>query len=394
MPSSASTANRGNANASTKAQAGGQKPQRVLRFVASSHEHRELIHTETVQLGANTIPSNPSNIDVNAYGFLAHIVLQVSWTGGVGGTLTADAPWNCLQSIWLQDVNGAYFQYPLDGYSILQEQVYGGYSFRSDPRIDANYSATQASGQFTIRIPVQVTRHNAFGSLANQNAAASYKLGWVWNTATTFGTGYTTIPTFTASAFLEAWTQPNQRDLKGRPQAQLPPMHGSTQQWSYYTKVITAGNNVIQFPRVGNTLRTIVLIARDNTGARNDQVLPGISGNFSLNLDGRVLTAESIALRKVLCGAMTENGSLAGQDAGCLAFYFNNSILGKVGDESSDLWVPTLQSSRLELVGTANTAGTLEILTNDIAEVETDQAQRYVMESATGNLEHPDLAAA
>jgi hypothetical protein len=391
MPSSASTAARGNGNASTKANAGGSKPQRVLRFVASSHEHRELIHSETVQLGAATINSNPSNIDVNAYGFLAHIVLQVSWTGGVAGVLTADAPWTALQSIWLQDVNGAYFQYPLDGYSLLQEQVYGGYSFRSDPRIDSNYSATQASGQFTIRIPVQVTRHNGFGALANQNAAASYKLGWVWNTAVAFGTGYTTAPTFTANAYLEAWTQPNQRDLKGRPQAQLPPMHGSTQQWSYYTKAINVGNNVVQFPRVGNTIRTIILIARDNTGARNATVMPGTGGTFSLNLDGRVLTSESIALRQTLCGAMTENGSLAGQDAGVLAFYFNNSILGKVGDESSDLWIPTLQSSRLELVGTATTAGTLEILTNDIAEVETDQSQRYVMESGTGNLEHPDL---
>lgn len=393
MPSSASTANRGNANASTKAQAGA-KPQRVLRFVASSHEHRELIHSETVQLGANTIPSNPSNIDVNAYGFLAHIVMVVTWTGGVGGTLTADAPWTALQSIWLQDVNGAYFQYPLDGYSIFTEQVYGAYSFRADPRLDANYSSTQASGQFTIRIPVQVTRHNAFGALANQNAAASYKLGWVWNTAVSFGTGYTTAPTFTANAYLEAWTQPNQRDLKGRPQAQLPPMHGSTQQWSYYTKTITVGNNVIQFPRVGNTIRTIVLIARDNTGARNDAALPGITGGFSLNLDGRVLTAESVALRKVLNSQMSDNGSPAGTDAGVMVFNFNNSILGKVGDESSDLWLPTLQSSRLELVGTTTSAGTLEILTNDIAEVETDQSQRYVMESATGNLEHPDLSAA
>ncbi len=382
-----STANRGKAGA--QGSPGAKGPVRALRFTASAHEHRELIHAETVTLGGSTISSNPSNIDVNAYGFIGHVVLRVSWTGGVGGVLAADAPWNAIQSIWLQDVNGAYFQYPLDGFSILQENVYGAYSFRADPRIGGTFAVSPQAGTYTVRIPVQVTRHNAYGAIANQNAAATYKLGWIWNTsANVFSTAPGTQPNWTATAYLEAWTQPNAKDLRGRPQSQLPPLHGSTQQWSYYTKTITVGNNVIQFPRVGNTIRTIILIARDNTGNRNDTVLPT---PFSFNLDGRVLTSEDLVLRKELMSLMLENGSVV--DTGVLAFYFNNSILGKVGDESSDLWLTTLQSSRLELVGTCATAGTLEILTCDIAQVETDQSQRYVMESQTGNLEHPELAA-
>ena len=386
MPAATSRGTTSNSgNAKTKA-----NPQRVLRFVASAHEHRELVHVESVALGANSISSNPTNIDVNAYGFIQHIVLRVSWTGGVGGVLAADAPWNVLQNVFLQDVNGAYFQYPLDGYSLLCENVYGGYSYRTDPRLAANYSATATSGTFTLRIPVQVTRHNAYGALANQNAAASYKLGWTWNTSSNvFSTAPTTQPTWTATAYLEAWTQPNARDLKGRPQAQLPPNHGSTQQWSYYTKTITTGNNVIQFPRVGNTIRTIVCIARNSTGARDDTVLPT---PFSFNLDGRVLTSEDVTLRKTLMGDSLPPG--AAVDTGVLAFYFNNITQGAIGDEASDLWLPTLQSTRLELVGTVANAsgGTLEILTNDIAQVETDQSQRYVMESATGNLESPDVS--
>lgn len=360
---------------------------RTLRFVASSHEHRELIHQESVVLGANTISSNPTSIDVNAYGFIGHIVLRISWTGGAG-VLAADAPWNFIQSIWLQDVNGAYFQYPIDGYSLLEEQIYGGYSFRGDPRLGSTFASTAASGTYTVRVPVMITRHNAYGALANQNAAATYKLGWTYNTFAAAYSTATTAPTVTATAYLEAWTQPNAKDLRGRPQAQLPPLHGSTQQWSIYTKAINVGNNVVQFPRVGNTLRTIILIARDNTGARNDAVLPT---PFSFNIDGRVLTSEDVTLRKEIMSLMLENGALV--DTGVLVFFFNNSVLGKCGDESSDLWVPTLQSTRLELVGQAATAGTLTILTNDIAQVETDQSQRYVMESQTGNLEHPDIAA-
>lgn len=375
------------AKPTTKAAASNTQPMRTLRFVASAHEHRELIHQESVVLGANAISSNPTSIDVNAYGFIGHIVLRVSWSGGAGA-LAADAPWNFIQSIWLQDVNGAYFQYPIDGYSLLQEQIYGGYSYRGDPRIGATFASTAVAGTYTVRIPVQITRHNAYGALANQNAAATYKLGWTYNTFANAYSTPTTAPTVTATAYLEAWTQPNAKDLRGRPQAQLPPLHGSTQQWSIYTKAITVGNNVVQFPRVGNTLRTIVLIARNGSGVRDDTVLPT---PFSLNIDGRVLTSEDVTLRKELMGNMLSQG--AGVDTGVLVFYFNNSVLGKCGDESSDLWVPTLQSTRLELVGQAATAGNLTILTNDIAQVETDQSQRYVMESQTGNLEHPDIAA-
>jgi hypothetical protein len=371
----------------SKAAASNTTPMRTLRFVASSHEHRELIHQESVVLGANTQSSNPTSIDVNAYGFIGHIVLRVSWTGGAG-VLAADGPWNMIQSVWLQDVNGAYFQYPIDGYSLLEEQIYGGYSFRGDPRIDSTFASAATAGTFTVRIPVQITRHNAYGSLANQNAAATYKLGYTYNTFANVYSTATTAPTVTTTAYLEAWTQPNAKDLRGRPQAQLPPLHGSTQQWSIYTKPVVVGNNVIQFPRVGNTLRTIVIIARNASGARDDTVLPT---PFSLNIDGRVLTSEDVTLRKTLMSQMLENGATV--DTGVMVFYFNNSVLGKVGDESSDLWVPTLQSTRLELVGQAATAGNLTILTNDIAQVETDQSQRYVMESQTGNLEHPDLAA-
>jgi hypothetical protein len=388
MPSTATT-NRGGSNSGAKAK-GQTNAQRVLRFVASSHEHRELVHQESVTLGTNTISSNPTNIDVNAYGFIQHIVLRITWTGGVAGTLATDAPFNVLQSVFLQDVNGAYFQYPIDGYSLMEENVYGGYSYRADPRIASTYAAGPTTGTFTLRIPVQVTRHNAYGALANQNAAASYKLGWTWNTsANVFSAAPTTAPVWTATAYLEAWTQPNARDLKGRPQAQLPPAHGSSQQWSYYTKVLTTGNNVIQFPRVGNTIRTIVCIARNTSGARDDTVLPT---PFSLNLDGRVLTSEDVVLRKTLMGDALENGGTV--DVGVLVFYFNNITMGKIGDEASDLWVPTLQSSRLELVGSVanGSGGTLEILTCDIAQVETDQSQRYVMESATGDLEHPDVS--
>lgn len=371
------------------AQSNSTRQVQALRFVASAHEHREPIITQTVTPSAVTQQSLPANIPIPAYGFIAHVILLVEWAGGVGGTLSADAPWNFFQSVSIQDVNGAYLQNPIDGFSLLCENVYGGFAYRQDPRLSPIYEATATAGKFMIRIPVMITRHNAYGALANQNAAAPYQLAWTINPSTTiWSSAPSTIPTFTINAYLEAWSQPNARDLKGRPQAQLPPLHGSTQQWSQYTKAIAAGNNVTQLPRVGNTIRTIIIIARTSAGVRSDAVFPN---PFMVNLDARVLTNELQNIRKQLQTEGLETNIT--RDTGVFVFYFNNSILGHIGDETSDLWLPTVQSTRLELAGNSSEAGNLEILTGDIVQVEVDQAARYVMDSQTGDLNHPILNA-
>lgn len=383
MPKTAQRPARGGQGASQTRQV------QALRFTASAHEHREPIITQTVTPSGVSQQSNPSNIPIPAYGFIGHVVMLVEWSGGVAGTLSADAPWNFFQSVSIQDVNGAYLQNPIDGFSLLMENIYGGYAYRQDPRLSPIYSSVTTAGTFMIRIPVMVTRHNAYGALANQNAAAPYQLAWTINPSTTiWSAAPTTIPSFTISAYLEAWSQPNARDLKGRPQAQLPPLHGSTQQWSNYTKAIATGNNVTQLPRVGNTIRTIILIARNASGVREDAVMPN---PFSLNLDARVLTNELQKIRQQLQTEGLETN--IARDTGVHVFYFNNSIIGHVGDETSDLWLPTVQSTRLELAGNSAAAGNLQILTNDIVQVEVDQAARYVMDSQTGDLNNPTLNA-
>ncbi len=290
-----SVATRGKGSATTKGAA--QRPVPALRFVAAAHEHREPINNQGgIVLGAGQIQSTPSNIPIPAYGFIASVLLLVTWSGGAG-VLAADAPSNFFSSVSIQDVNGAFLQNPVDGFGLLMENVYGGYAYRQDPRLSPIYAAASTAGAFMLRIPVQVTRHNAYGSLANQNAAAPYYLQYTMNTFANAYSTATTAPTVVVQSFLEAWSQPNARDLKGRPQAQLPPLHGSTQQWSQYTKAIAVGNNVIQLIRVGNTIRTVVAICRNTTGGlpRDDTVHPN---PFTLNLDSRVLTNEIQQLRQ------------------------------------------------------------------------------------------------
>jgi hypothetical protein len=53
-------------------------------------------------------------------------------------------------------------------------------------------------------------------------------------------------------------------------------------------------------------------------------------------------------------------------DTGVIAYPFTHDFDGHPGNEMKDLWMPSMQSSRLEIRGTFGEAGTLSVLTNDI----------------------------
>lgn len=355
-------------------------------FTAAAHEHTEPVVTDaTLALGAAQQVRGP--FDVPAYGFLRNIFLEVSLSGGTlgAGALAADHPWNILQNISLLDVNGAPIFGPLDGYATLWANIMGGYAFRQDPRLGPWFSNT-INGKFWLRIPVEISRHNGYGALANQNAAAAYKLSWTLNTSTA---AYATAPTTPASvqvkAWLEAWSQPNAVDLTGRPQMREPIGHGTTQFWSSFTKSgLAVGNQNILLPRVGNLIRNLVVICRDGTGARADGVMPD---PLQIAWDARLLRNESQNYRTQ--NMMEAIEAPAARDTGVFAFSFANSNLGHSGDEDPNLWLPTVQATRLEIDGVSAVAGTMQVVTNDIAPAEVRPDERYVENSTTGF--HPNV---
>lgn len=349
-------------------------------FTAAAHRHIEPVTVDNVGLiGAAQSPRGP--FDVPAYGFMRHIILEVSLTGGTlgAGALSQDFPWNILQNIQLSDVNGAPIFGPLDGFACLQANIFGGYAYRQDPRLDPNYDGT-INGRFFLRIPVEITKHNAYGALANQNAAAAYKLSYTVNTAAAvFSTAPTTAPSVTVRSHLEAWSQPNEFDLAGRPQLREPPGHGTTQFWSAFTKGTVAGQNNVQFPRVGNLIRNLVLIARTAAGLRSDAAFPD---PLQIMWDARSLTLETQQLRiKLQQECVQAPGT---RDVGVFALPQTDLVIGHAGDEEPNLWLPTVQSSRVELQGVIVTAGTIQAMTNDVAPVEVNPAERYVETSTTG----------
>lgn len=358
---------------------------RPIPFTAAAHEHMEPCFVDAAGvIGAAQNQRQP--IEVPAYGFLRHILLEVTLSGGSlgAGVLSQDFPFNILQQVMLSDVNGAPIFGPLDGFALLQANIWGGYGYRQDPRLDAGYDGT-INGKFWLRIPVEISRHNGYGALANQNAAQSYKLQYTLNSNAVFTTQPTTAPAVTVRSFIECWSQPNELDLAGRPQMREPVGHGTTQFWSGSSRATVAGQNNIGFPRVGNLIRDWVIIARNAAGARVDTVFPD---PFILQWDARNLHSQ-VTQATWIKKMMESIQAPAARDVGVFVFPFNTLVLGHAGDEEPNLWLQTVQASRIELQGVTALAGSLQIITNDVAAVEVDPAERYVETSATGF--HPAL---
>ena len=378
----------------------GPQPAAIPRipFTAAAHEHVEPAFDVTQLLGASAVQLGP--FDVPAFGYLRHIVLVATGSGGTlgAGVLSADHPWNVIQSISLSDVNGAPIFGPVDGFAALQANIFGGYGgARPDPRVASTYSNT-INGSFLLRIPVEIQRSTGLGALANQNAAASYKVAITVNPSTVV---YSTAPTTPASwrfrAFLEAWTLPNEVDVAGRPQAMLPPAHGTTAYVSSFSRSTVVGANTVLLPRVGNLIRSLVFIARTAAAGtpRDDTVFPD---PVTLNWDARALfnqfpqTYIIHRMLEQLAQSTNQAATANSRDTGVFAINYANIEHGIAGDDEPTLWLPTVQSTRLELTGTAATAGTIQAITCDVAPVEVVPQERFVETSETGF--HPAIGVA
>jgi hypothetical protein len=351
----------------------------ALPFVAAAHPHVEPGPVFTVTPSTAVQQLNP--IDVPAYGYLRHVLIDIQASGGVGGTGGADYPWNVIQSVTLQDVNGANIVGPIDGYALYIANLVGGYAFNNNPANNPSYVGSAPNPSFSIRVPVEISEKDALGALANQNAAANYKLTIAINSiAATTSVAYTTPPVLTVRTYLEAWTLPAPVDAKGRPQAQVPPLLGTGQYWSTTTRSTLAGSNTLGVTRVGNYIRNVALIARDASGARADTVFPD---PFQFNWDGNQLDNANVRYFKQiffekLAGAITlPTGVLV------LPFGYGGNV-GRLGDDEANLWLPTSQSSRLEVTGNSAVAGSIQMLVNEVAPVETNQAERYQTPSNSG----------
>lgn len=351
--------------------AGQGKQGASVPFIRATKKHREPFFDQTNPVGTTLSP-----INVPAYGFLRGLWIRADGVGGTGtaATYPIDSPMNVFQNIGLLDVNGAPLYGPFA--SSFQSYLigkYGGYHRYLDAR-QGDFSAP-TSGNFRVwlYVPVEIVRRNALGSLANLNAAATYKLQLtIQATASLFTVQPTGALTgVRVRVWLDAWAQPPATDLLGNMTSQIPYAHGTTQFWTEQVYQIGAGQQTVRLMRVGLYIRNLIFVLRTAGGVRGpdsdwpDPVQLFLDGFELVNVSQNFLWNENYSLYNF---SPNTPDTANNRDTAVYPFQYIDDDSSVLGNEERNRYLATLQSSRLELRGTFGaTAANLSVLTNDIA---------------------------
>lgn len=347
-------------------------------FVRASDENLQGGNIDVTRQLVNTGPADLGVFDVTAYGHMAHLhlLVEAGSGAGTGAVGTEDAPWNVLQNIALTEPNGAYIvQFP-SGYEMMLANKYGGYfpAIASDPRANVVFSAIAATGNFTfiLIVPVQVSGRDGLGALPNQDSSGQFKFRVTLAASTVvYGTPpSTTLPTVRIRAWLAAWDQPEVQSA-GSTNATAPPASGTTSFWQVQSGItVNAGENVIELKRKGNYLRQLIFVLRRAGTSR-------ANGESDWPLETRFLRDafparyyNNLVWRSIMFQRTGYRGTAdtAGAPENGVRFHdYMHEFDGELGRENRDLWQPTRGSTRLELAGSFANAGTLTVITNDVA---------------------------
>lgn len=361
--------------ASGQANENGKTPPaaRLAPFTRGAMKHREPMYDNAALASANGWAI--SSLDVPSFGYLRGIWILVNATGGAAGGATVaakeDAPFSALSNIVLADVNGAQIVGPIDGYDLFLINLIGGYLGR-DPRSAAAYGAVVAAGNFSflLWLPLEICERDALGAMANQNASSTYKLNaTVGVSSNVYSTAPDTLPSVRVRLWLDAWTQPTPTDLQGNPQAEVPPAFGTTQFWTRAQFNLNSGAQTVRLTRVGNVIRSLIFVFRTTAPARSTTNFPD---PMQLQLEGRIVENIGRDLIRFIDWeqSVSSNGeadTTTPYPTGVVAYNLDTDLNGRSGNEMRDLWLPTSQATRLELVGSFGAAGVLTVITNDIA---------------------------
>lgn len=222
-------------------------------------------------------------------GFLRGVRLQIRSTGGAGGAVTADNPWNVIANVKFENVDGSEIVKPMGGYA----SYLGSRYFRpwdGDPATRSDFSASpNPSGTLFIKPEI---RHTA-GVLANTDARSQYRITYTLNTWANVITGGAVAPTVSVTKYAEIWAQPDAADQHGNSIEPLPPglNLGTLRRHQILTLNGASADNILQLALTGNELRGLILVVRDSNNARQDY----LSDPIRWSIDNRNLGVYSPA---------------------------------------------------------------------------------------------------
>lgn len=252
----------------------------VVPFWFGSNLYAKKFDTTAATLGATTTPVQRQ---VPPNGYIDQIRLQVRSTGGSGGTMTPDAPWNVFQNLELDDVDGANIMYPMGGYSYKTANQYSR-PWNGDPGRRYDF-ANAANPSFSLGLQPAI-RHTA-GVLSNTDARSQFSLNYTLNTLTSVITASATAPTVTVTAYLEVWAQPDREDLARNSIEPTPPGLALQTKRRHQTGTLNGAGaqNTMQLSLTGNEIRWLGVLVRDSNNARQDY----LSDPINWMLDNRNL---------------------------------------------------------------------------------------------------------
>jgi hypothetical protein len=315
------------------------------------------------QLGTSQYSS--LNNPVNPGQFLRCVRHIVRSTGGIGGTVSADAPWDVFTSIELDNVDGSQILYPMGGYSHFLAEVYFR-EFYGSPAQRYDY-ANSVNPSFTLPLRNEV-RHT-LGVLSNTDSRSQYKYSVTLAPASSVITSGSTAPTVTVTSFMDAWAQPDAKDLQGTPNQPLPPGLNVQvlRRHDLPVQLNSAGSDNVVITRAitGNELRGVAMVLRDSNGARQDYASDPIRWTVDNRNMGALSPDELTNWMQDFYGA-----NYQGRPQG-VYIYNRHFDPGRLIGQG---WLPTTNATKLQwefntLSTGSNLPGTIELISDEMTPV-------------------------
>ena len=371
----------------------------VIPFTSAAKRHFERAFTFTFTPTATAqLLTTGSNTQIKAYPYLRSLWIHVTASGGTGGNLAADAPWNALTALQVADSNGSaiYGSQIFSGFDGYLAHLCAGKADTNDPLIYPFFNSTAPNFEFAFRINLEFNHRTGAGALPNMSSNAAYGFFATGNTlANIFQTAPTTAPSITVDVWMECWTLPKAQDMLGRNQMQGPALLGTTMYTTKqtYTGLTASGANTIVLTRKGNMYRKLIHVLRNSSGARI--ATTQFPNPYEFWWDGNRLTSDDPKHIQALFAeenaGILQSSSVANEPTGVLIapYDFSAPYGDNYGADGEGGWLTTTQAGRYEFVGSnwGNAVSQMDVITMDVAPIAL--AEQYALDSQTGKLLYP-----
>jgi len=336
---------------------------------------------ERTTIAALAAAETQVQIQVEGSGYMYGIDVEFDIETAANAAVVAyheDAPWSVISSVVLGDVNGELWN--MTGFHTRVVDLYSGLVSSNDQASTDVQVFEQLAGAVGrggsvhghLWVPVAINKRNLLGLVSNQDRAQKYQLR-TNIAAGGVGTIYTTAPTTPGAVSIDRtylnFSVPAGQNAQGVPQEQTPPKFGVLFYGTQTVSPALPSSNTTQnhfLPRIGNTIRLLILVFRDGNGAtaRTDsEANPPTLIKFTLG-DTPLFAETAGARRKIMRDRYGFDAP-----AGVYVYDFITDIMNRAGSEFGDdyLFTAGLNNAQFEISYGAGWAASssLTILTHD-----------------------------